>query len=52
MMRKNSMVAALRIQQLKKTYASGTIALKGIDLTVAEGDFFGLLGQTAPASRR
>ena len=37
-------MVALRIQQLKKTYAGGTIALKGVDLEVAEGDFFGLLG--------
>lgn len=35
---------ALRIQNLKKTYANGKQALRGIDLEVAEGDFFALLG--------
>lgn len=35
---------ALVIKQLKKTYASGVVALSGIDLTVPEGEFFGLLG--------
>lgn len=35
---------ALDIQQLNKTYAGGVHALKGIDLTVTEGDFFALLG--------
>ena len=35
---------ALSIQNLIKTYASGAQALKGIDLTVPEGDFFALLG--------
>ena len=35
---------ALEISGLKKTYDSGAIALKGIDLTVSEGDFFALLG--------
>ena len=35
---------ALEITNLKKTYDSGTVALKGINLTVAEGDFFALLG--------
>ncbi len=35
---------ALSIRNLKKQYAEGTIALKGIDLDVEEGDFFGLLG--------
>jgi ABC-2 type transport system ATP-binding protein len=38
------MPSALSIHHLKKTYASGTEALKGITLEVAEGDFFGLLG--------
>src|SRR3990167_9910511 len=36
---------ALTVKQLKKVYANGLIALKGIDLEVAEGDFFALLGQ-------
>ena len=35
---------ALDIQQLRKTYANGIEALKGIDLTVKTGDFFALLG--------
>ena len=35
---------ALEITDLKKTYDSGVVALKGIDLTVSEGDFFALLG--------
>ncbi len=32
------------ISGLKKTYKNGVQALKGVDLTVAEGDFFALLG--------
>jgi ABC-2 type transport system ATP-binding protein len=35
---------ALAINQLSKRYANGVEALKGIDLAVAEGDFFALLG--------
>ena len=35
---------ALEINGLKKTYDNGFEALKGIDLTVDEGDFFALLG--------
>jgi ABC-2 type transport system ATP-binding protein len=35
---------ALSFQQLTKTYKNGVQALKGIDLTVDEGDFFALLG--------
>lgn len=35
---------ALDISGLKKTYKGGVQALKGVDLTVAEGDFFALLG--------
>ena len=35
---------ALEIKQLRKTYANGIEALKGIDLTVEQGDFFALLG--------
>jgi ABC-2 type transport system ATP-binding protein len=35
---------ALEINQLKKTYKGGVEALKGINLTVEEGDFFALLG--------
>ena len=35
---------ALEITDLKKTYDSDVVALKGIDLAVKEGDFFALLG--------
>ena len=35
---------ALEVQNLKKTYANGVEALKGISLTVEEGDFFAFLG--------
>jgi len=35
---------ALRVTGLKKTYKGGVEALKGVDLTIAEGDFFALLG--------
>ena len=43
------MTAAIHIQNLKKTYRdrkSGTekVALKGIDLEIPKGSFFGLLG--------
>jgi len=35
---------ALSIKNLAKTYSNGVEALKGVDLTVAEGDFYALLG--------
>ena len=35
---------AIEIQSLKKTYDTGEEALKGIDLIIPEGSFFGLLG--------
>lgn len=35
---------ALEISNLKKIYSNGVEALKGIDLSVREGDFFALLG--------
>lgn len=35
---------AIDIHDLRKTYAGGTVALKGVDLHVQEGDFFALLG--------
>ncbi|HET7268262.1 MAG TPA: ABC transporter ATP-binding protein [Oleiagrimonas sp.] len=35
---------ALAIDNLRKTYGNGTEALKGISLTVEQGDFFALLG--------
>lgn len=36
---------ALSVKNLKKVYANGSVALKGIDLAVNQGDFFALLGQ-------
>ncbi|MFB2539566.1 MULTISPECIES: ABC transporter ATP-binding protein [unclassified Acinetobacter] len=38
------MTDALQITQLSKTYKNGFQALKGIDLTVPEGEFYALLG--------
>jgi ABC-2 type transport system ATP-binding protein len=38
------MANALSLRDLKKTYKNGHVALKGITLDVAEGDFFALLG--------
>ena len=38
------MLPALEISGLTKTYKGGFQALKGIDLTVKQGDFFALLG--------
>ena len=38
------MTYALEIVDLKKTYPGGTEALKGISLSVQEGDFYALLG--------
>lgn len=35
---------ALKVQHLEKTYANGVRALKGVSLSVEEGDFFALLG--------
>lgn len=37
-------MTALRIENLVKTYNDDVYALRGIDLTVDEGDFFALLG--------
>ena len=37
-------MTALTITNLKKTYANGNAALKGIDLNVEAGDFYALLG--------
>ncbi|MCG7530306.1 ABC transporter ATP-binding protein [Psychrobium sp. MM17-31] len=37
-------MSALRIKGLTKTYRGGVQALKGIDLTVEQGDFYALLG--------
>ncbi|MGY3778744.1 ABC transporter ATP-binding protein [Isobaculum melis] len=38
------MTNALEIKDLKKVYATGVEALRGIDLTVVAGDFYALLG--------
>lgn len=38
------MSAALDIKALRKTYGNGVEALRGVDLCVSQGDFFGLLG--------
>ncbi len=38
------MTYALKINNLSKVYANGFEALKGIDLTVEQGDFYALLG--------
>lgn len=35
---------ALEVRNVEKTYESGTHALKGVTLTVPQGDFFALLG--------
>lgn len=35
---------ALEVEQIRKTYVGGVEALKGIDLSIEEGDFFALLG--------
>lgn len=37
-------IPALAITDLAKTYHNGKEALKGINLTVEQGDFFALLG--------
>lgn len=39
-----AMADALVIKDLKKRYENGTEALKGVSLTIPEGDFFALLG--------
>jgi ABC-2 type transport system ATP-binding protein len=40
---------ALSVRGLTKTYKNGVQALKGLDLDVAQGDFFAMLG---PERRR
>ena len=38
------MTPAVSVSNLSKTYSTGTKALNGVSLKVAEGDFFALLG--------
>ena len=38
------MAKAIEVKDLRKTYAGGVEALKGVTLSVEEGDFFALLG--------
>ncbi len=38
------MTPAVSVHNLQKTYKGGVVALKGVDLSIAEGDFFALLG--------
>ena len=38
------MIPALRLENLRKVYADGFEALKGISLEVGQGDFYALLG--------
>ncbi len=38
------MMNALEIRALRKVYATGTVALAGVDLTVPQGGFYALLG--------
>ena len=38
------MTPAVSAHNLQKTYKGGVVALKGVDLSIAEGDFFALLG--------
>src|SRR3989338_4092017 len=38
------MTPAVSVSDLRKTYKTGTVALRGVSLSVAEGDFFALLG--------
>ena len=38
------MTIALELKNLKKTYESGVVALRGINLVVEQGDFYALLG--------
>ena len=38
------MAEAISVRNVRKAYKGGTVALKGVSLSVAEGDFFALLG--------
>ena len=44
------MAFALEISDLVKRYPTGTEALKGVSLTIEEGEFFGLLGPNGAPS--
>lgn len=46
------MTNALEIKDLRKVYATGVEALKGIDLVVEEGDFMRCWGQMVPENQR
>ena len=46
------MTDALVIQDLRKVYASGVEALRGIDLTVEEGDFMLFWDRMAQENQR
>ncbi len=43
-MASTSVIPAVEITDLRKTYAGGTEALRGINVSVRQGEFFGLLG--------
>jgi ABC-2 type transport system ATP-binding protein len=46
------MTDALVLSDLSKTYRNGFQALKGIDLTVPEGEFYALLGLMVQVNRQ
>ena len=48
----NFMTDALTLRDLSKTYKNGFQALKGIDLTVPEGNFMHYWGQMAQVNRQ
>ena len=41
---RNGRVPALRVENLRKTYSNGLVALDGVSLEIEAGRFFGLLG--------
>ena len=49
-MKVTGQMLALEVDQLKKTYANGVEALKGVSLRVEEGDFLPCSGPMARAS--
>lgn len=46
------MTYALEIKGLRKIYSTGVEALRGVDLTVEEGDFYALLGPNGAGNQR